>query len=50
MISEAIDEDADSHFQEALEMYTNAVEFYLKIVSQKPIPYKKNSSKKYNLS
>ncbi len=32
MISEALDEDANSNFEEALDLYTNAVEFYLKIV------------------
>ena len=33
MIGEALDEDADGNLEEALELYTNSVEFYLKIVS-----------------
>jgi hypothetical protein len=33
MISEALDEDADSNFSEAYNLYTSAVEFYLTIVS-----------------
>jgi hypothetical protein len=33
MIREALDEDSDGNLEEAFELYTNAVEIYLKIVN-----------------
>jgi hypothetical protein len=32
MISEALDEDMDGNLEEAIDLYTTAVEFYLQIV------------------
>ena len=33
MIREALDEDSEGNLEEAFELYTNAVEIYLKIVN-----------------